>query len=394
VELHDDGAVVSAPCDRTVELDVQPASAWPRLSSDWRALAEQAPNASFFLTADWADAWMSAFGAALQPDILVFRASGRIVGACMLVRRTVRIGPIPVTRLYLNMAGEDEAEDTTIEYNDVLCVDGWQEAVAGRLASYLEGQRWDEFCAWGLSDSLAAAMRRWPCFAASIQLRAEKSSYYVDLADVRRSSREFDLCIGTRSRKNVRRYLNLYRRLGEIRTEVPADAEGAVAMLDEMITLHQATWLGRGKPGAFASPRIVEMHRGLVRRTFRSGATQLIRVSAGDAVIGIAYNFVFRGKVYAYQQGLRLETDRRLHPGFVTTACAIQYCLDHGFEDYDHLAGLHIDKQALSTGSRTLEWVLWRRRTVATRSVDMLKRVRAAVTRPAPPEQEPDEEAG
>jgi len=385
---------VSAPCDPTVELDVQPASAWPRLSSDWRALAEQAPNASFFLTADWAEAWMSAFGAVLQPDVLAFRAGGRIVGACMLVRRTVRVGPIPVTRLYLNMAGEDEAEDTTIEYNDVLCLDGWKEAVARCLTTYIEGQRWDEFSAWGLSDSVAAAMRRWPCFSASPQLRAERPSYYVDLAAARQASPEFDHCIGARSRKNVRRYFNLYGGLGEIRTDVPADAEGAVAMLDEMIALHKVTWQNRGKPGAFASPRIVELHRGLVRRTFRAGATQLIRVSAGGTVIGIAYNLVFRGKVYAYQQGLRYEEDRRVFPGFVTTACAVQYCLDHGFEEYDHLAGHHIDKKALSTNSRPLEWVLWRRRTVATRSVDVLNRVRAAVTRQARPERESDEEAG
>jgi CelD/BcsL family acetyltransferase involved in cellulose biosynthesis len=385
---------LNARFDRTVELDVQPASAWPRLSSDWRALAEQAPNASFFLTADWADAWMRTFGEALQPDILVFRASGRIVGACMLVRRSVRVGPIPVTRLYLNMAGEDEIEDTTIEYNDVLCLDGWQDAVTASLAAWLGTRPWDEFFATGLSGGAIAAALEWRTLRSSEPLRVARPSYYVDLAAARQASPDFDQCIGSRSRKNVRRYLNLYRGRGEIRTEVPADAEGAVAMLDEMIALHQATWRTRGKPGAFVSPRIVEMHRGLVRGTFRSGATQLIRVSAGDTVIGIAYNFVFRAKVCAYQQGLRLEPDRRLHPGFVTTACAIQYCLDRGFEDYDHLAGSHIDKQALSTGSRTLEWVSWRRRTVATRSVDVLKRVRAAVTRPTPPEREPDEKAG
>jgi CelD/BcsL family acetyltransferase involved in cellulose biosynthesis len=375
-------------------LDVQPAAAWCRLSGDWRALAEQAPNASFFLTADWADAWMRTFGAALRPDILLFRADGRIVGACMIVRRAVRVGPVPVTRLFLNMAGEDEAEDTTIEYNDVLCLDGWQEVVARRLAAWLGIRQWDEFVAIGLSRGATVATLGWKTLGSSQPFRAGRPSYYVDLAAARQASPAFDHCLGARSRKNVRRYLNLYRGLGEIRTVVPADAEGAVAMLDEMIALHQATWKARGKPGAFASPRIVELHRGLVRRTFRSGATQLIQVSAGDTVIGIAYNFVFRGKVCAYQQGLRLESDRRLHPGFVTTACAIQYCLDHGFQEYDHLAGLQIDKQALSTGNRMLEWVSWRRRTMATRSVDLLKRARAAISLPARPEQKLYEEGG
>jgi hypothetical protein len=56
------------------------------------------------------------------------------------------------------------------------------------------------------------------------------------------------------------------------------------------------------------------------------------------------------GKVYL-PAGLRYEEDRRLHPGFVTTAGAVQYCMDHGLDEYDHLAGHQIDKKAISTGS-------------------------------------------
>jgi hypothetical protein len=48
----------------------------------------------------------------------------------------------------------------------------------------------------------------------------------------------------------------------------------------------------------------------------------------------------------------------------------------------------------MSTGSRTLEWVSWRRRTMATRSVDLLKRARAAISLPARPEQKLYEEGG
>jgi len=385
---------VPEPNDRDIELTVRPAEDWTAVSGTWRELAARAPDVSFFLTADWADAWMEAFAGTLKPDILLFRCGPEVVGACLLVRRRVWAGPIPLTRVYLNMSGEDDEEDTTIEYNDVLCLEERREAVAARLAAHLAALRWDEFSARGLSGGAEAAMRQWPCFASARASRIERSSHYVDLAAARQGSPVFDEAIGPRSRKNVRRYINLYRSSGEVRTEAAGDAGRALAMLDELIALHQSTWARRGHPGAFASPRIVGLHRGLIRRTFASGAIQVLRVTAGDAVVGIAYNFVFRGKVYAYQQGLRYEEDRRLHPGFVTTAGAVQYCMDRGLDEYDHLAGHHIDKKAISTGSRPLVWASWRRRSLATRAVDVLKRARAVASGPAPMLRAGDEEDG
>ena len=385
---------MAEPNDPEIELTVRPAEDWTAVSGTWRELAARAPDASFFLTADWADAWMQAFARTLKPAILLFRFGPEVVGACLLVRRTVWAGPIPLTRLYLNMSGEDDEEDTTIEYNDVLCLEGWREAVAARLAAHLAALRWDEFSARGLSGDAEAAMREWPCFASATASRIERSSHYVDLTAARHGSPAFDEAIGPRSRKNVRRYINLYRTSGEVRTEAAADVGRALVMLDELIALHQSTWARRGRPGAFASPRIVELHRGLIRRAFASGLIQVLRVTAGDAVVGIAYNFVFRGKVYAYQQGLRYEEDRRLHPGFVTTAGAVQYCMDHGLDEYDHLAGHHIDKKAISTGSRPLVWASWRRRTLAMRVVAVLRRARGAASGRGPLPCAADEEDG
>lgn len=356
---------------------VYPASAWPSLIATWRDLVSRSTAASFFLSAEWAEAWMGAFGGRLKPDILVFSAGGRAVGACMLVRRLERAGPVPLSRVYLNMAGEDEIEDTTIEYNDVLCADGWAPAIAVSLAGHLSAARWDEFVAGGVTEGgcVEAALAR---LAQDLEVTSRaRTSWYVGLGAVRASGGDLAAAIGDRSRKNLRRYFNLYSADGPIETAVPGDAAQALELLDELIALHQATWRARGRPGAFASPRVAELHRELVSRTFDQGLTQLLRVSAGDRVIGLVYNFVFRGKVYAYQQGLHYDGDGRRHPGYVTTASAVSHCLDAGLDEYDHLVGDQIDKRALSTGHRTLTWSVCRRATPANAAVRWLKRVRA-----------------
>ena len=82
--------------------------------------------------------------------------------------------------------------------------------------------------------------------------------------------------------------------------------------LDELAQLHQNRWTGRGKPGVFASSRFIAFHRDLVARAFPSGGVQLLRIRAGAMVIGLLYNFIYKGRVYFYQGGLRFSDDNRL----------------------------------------------------------------------------------
>jgi hypothetical protein len=63
-----------------------------RVAGTGRASAD----VSFFLTADWADAWMQAIAGTLKPDILIFRCGPEVVGACC--RGHGVGGPIPLTR--------------------------------------------------------------------------------------------------------------------------------------------------------------------------------------------------------------------------------------------------------------------------------------------------------
>src|SRR6185503_16906248 len=99
-----------------------PWTAWPRWSATWAELAQvTAPRAGFFLGPHWIETWIQIFGPQLQPRILVFHRDGGAAGICLIVSRRERRGPVPVRRLYLNAAGEDEADETCLEYNRLLC---------------------------------------------------------------------------------------------------------------------------------------------------------------------------------------------------------------------------------------------------------------------------------
>ena len=70
---------------------------------------------------------------------------------------------------------------------------------------------------------------------------------------------------------------------------------------------------------------------------------------------------MYRGKVYFYQCGYQYIDDKRLSPGSVSLSQVIQHCLEMGYADFDFLSGDAKYKEWMSTGSRHLTWIIFRR---------------------------------
>jgi CelD/BcsL family acetyltransferase involved in cellulose biosynthesis len=361
-------------------VSVRHASDWGEVSLLWSDLAATSPHASFFLTPEWVESWIETFGDLLKPQILVFECSEQAVGACLLVRRTVRRGPLDLIRIYLNTAGEDEADSPCIEFNNILCREGYEWAVASALASHLASQSWDEFAIVGISQGpVLEALSH--AFADLKEEAVWRSSYYVDLARIRDSNQAYDSVLSRKWRQHLRQSMKLYAQIGELHVEPATCISSALEMLDQLSALHQRTWIGRGKPGAFGSPRFVDFHRRLIRRSKDKGNVQLLRVAAGDETIGFRYNFIQRGKIYCYQSGLNYREDDRYRPGVVVHGCAIQYYLEQSAREYDFLAGDTQYKQSLSTDSRSLGWITFQRLNTKNRVIGLLQAAREIVIR-------------
>ena len=357
---------------------------WPEIRATWAALAEASPHTSFFLTAEWLDCWLEQFGQGANLEFLSFRAGAETVGICLLHTKTVRRHFLPLSRIYLNATGEGEG-NACMEFNNLLCLAGWELPVAIRLAAHLRCRKWDELALNGFAEgpSLQALLQ---AFAGYKLIRAPRPSYYVDLAAIRASGTSYEDSLGRKTRKNLRRYYRECAKSGELTTRAAGSVEEALQLLDELRVLHQAHWQAKGQPGAFASQRFTAFHRALIRRTFPLGQSQVVRVSAGD-VIGLEYLFVYRRKVYYYQAGVRHDPNQELSPGIVTSACAVNYCLAAGLKEFDFLASTSLYKKLLSTGSRSLDWAVLQQDNWKTRSLASLKSLKQRLSRaPRPPE--------
>jgi CelD/BcsL family acetyltransferase involved in cellulose biosynthesis len=358
-----------------LSVDIYPAARWSDVRPAWATLAEASPYSSFFLLPEWVDCWLANCAEGLSVQVLVFRDESQPVGACLVTGKNVRLGGIPVRRIYLNAAGEDELDDTCIEYNNLLCLAGWEGPVARALASHLAAEKWDELVLNGFCDGppLEAILAAFPeCETA----QNARPSYYVDLDAIRDSGSAYEDLLGQPTRKHLRQNYRHYAKLGELKTQTASSEEEALSMLDELAALHQDSWTRRGQPGAFSSATFNGFHRDLIRATFGQGGTQLFRISAGE-VVGLIYAFVYRRKVYFYQSGLRYTDDKRLSPGQVANACAINRCLEAGWAEYDFLAGDTPYKKSLGTKLRSLTWVCLRRPHWKLRGIEVLRQIKA-----------------
>jgi CelD/BcsL family acetyltransferase involved in cellulose biosynthesis len=336
-----------------------PASRFRALAPEWQELAEASAEVPFFMGGAWIESWLEVFGEELSPRIFRVARGDRWIGAALFAERRERRGPVPVRCLHLHTSGETPGEGVCVEYDRVLARGGEEAAVADALAARLAASRADEVAAGGLTESALELLRRaLPGWHEETMWSADP---FVDLAALRAAGGDYRRTALSRSTRTlVGRSLRAYEEVGPLSVEIAADVATGTAMLEELVGLHQAAWLGRGRGGAFASPRNRAFHARLVERALPTGGIQLVRVRAGEETVGLLYSFVDRGRVFFYQSGLRYRDENRFRPGLVAHVCAIERCLALGLDEYHFLAGDETTpryKASLSNAERKLAWV-------------------------------------
>jgi CelD/BcsL family acetyltransferase involved in cellulose biosynthesis len=300
---------------------------------------------------------LAVYGEALTPELLFFfddSAGSDPIAACLLVHRQRALG-MRLRSIHLNCSGEDEAETTYIEYNALVNRPGYDGPVAKALAAHVNALGWDRFLISGAAPQ--------PALEQLSQLlgRAEterRPSYYVDLARLRRAGTPYRNTVSSNTRKQnsfTRRQLETT--FGPCTLEKAATPKEAAEYFSQLSDLHNTAWQARAKPGMFASPRFLDFHRKLISDLFATGEIVLMRLRAGEKVIAVLYCFAYKRRIYFYQSGIFYGEDKRLRPGFLALALAIEHlqgCAD--IDEFDFLAGDAQYKKSLGTGQRELHW--------------------------------------
>lgn len=335
---------------------------WARVEPTWRRLLSDTYETSAFLSVEWMCAWLQTFGARVRPSALVWRdGDDRPVACTLLSYSREKVGPLRIRCAYINATG---VSDVACEHNDVLCLPEHRTAVLDDLVRVVCEGRTDELVLTGVRHATAIRMQdRWPVTA---QEGYFSEAPYVALARLRGNGTPYVECLSATARWQVRRSIRLYSTIfGAEGVVVASSGAQAAAWFEEMVTLHEARWHGKGRQGSFGHRDVRRFHRSLLTRDHpRSDddrmVPELLKVAFGDEAIGFLYTLSYRGSVSFYQSGLKYHEDNRLKPGLVTHALAAEHYLERGAKEYDFLGGEPTPvryKRSLSTDVRMLAWL-------------------------------------
>lgn len=295
-----------------------------------------------------------------DPVVLTVRADDCVVGLGLFNNRRRRFIGRPT--LWLGESGNPVYDAIFIEHNGLLLDRSQPKELLGACLLAAQRGKIDEIQAGrgrlimlsGVGDEYIAATRA----LSRVRVLVSRAAPFVDLATIRERGKEFLDCTSANTRYQIRRSNRRYAEVGPIAIQRAKDVDDAQDFLTSLAGFHQSYWLRRGKPGAFANPLFERFHRTLINRAFASGGTDLLKISAGDKVIGYLYNLTWRGQICAYQSGFDYALSHpHQKPGLTCHHTAIEMYLTQGARRYDFLAGAQQYKTSLSSDTENIHWL-------------------------------------
>jgi len=346
----------------SVDAELTPIGDHSELGADWRRLEDACDN-SPFTAWPWVATWLKHLPREISPLVFRARDADGVVALALLVEsreRGIR-GLLGGRSMLVQETGDEDLDGITVEYAGLLARRGREEAAYRALLEKLEQTRRWQALRMSASTHAQVVLAALPSGLRAYS-RIERPSYFVDLAALRAAGETHLEGISSSTRSGLRRTRRAYEHRGPISVAVATEPALALSWLEELRVLHERYWRRKGKRGSFGSAFFAAFHEDLVGRHTTSGFTQLMRITAGDVVVGYLYNLVWRGGVYFYNAGLNYGAlEKHDRPGFLAHMVAIQKYLDDGMQIYDFLAGDGDYKRMMSTHARTVNWIQVRR---------------------------------
>ena len=354
------------------------------LGQNWRQL-EQRSSCSFFQSWTWIGTWLSCLPRPVELYLLEVVDGDQVIGLAVFGARTlVRHRFVRSRALLLHETGSEELDRMTIEYNSILAETGREREVVTAAINCLGAASitWDELVVSGVE---ARAFEAWHAAVRGtnwrVVSRKESKCHFVDLDAVRDRGGDYLALLSSNTRQQVRRSIKAYETSGSLSISVASSGEAAVEYLHGLQELHNAHWQDRGKDGAFPSEFTRNFHDRLVRDAVGRAEVQMLRVTAGEEVVGYLYNFVRNRHVYFYQSGFKYSEDPRFRPGLVCHYLAVMHNLKVDNRIYDFLAGPQRYKQSLGAADVTMYWFALQKPRLVFSVERFLKRVKRVIRR-------------
>jgi CelD/BcsL family acetyltransferase involved in cellulose biosynthesis len=329
--------------DQETEITLTTSPDLKNLAREWRNLESRAGAFSFFQS--WT--WQSCLVTERFPQPILVRAvsAGRTIGLALFNR----LG----STLHLAESGRIDFDAIYIEHNaPLVAADAPQEIAGHMIAACWQYPGVRHLVLSGTRLNIPTSVT-----GGLIIKQKNQTAPFFDIFQISQNSNTFIESRSRNTRSQIRRSIKYFSKIGPLMLVRPESDKQALICLADMIELHTENWRRRGCAGAFANTFMHRFHKELILLSYQRNEIDFIRVLAGTKTIGILYNFIHNGVIYAYQSGFAsFPGVRDARPGLVSHALAIEEAQKSGFSRYDFLAGDARYKRSLANNQTTLTW--------------------------------------
>ena len=357
------------------------------LEQQWVDLQQRA-NCSYFQSWGWIGTWLMQIAIDLKPVVIKVWLEKRLVGLGLFVPAEIKRHIFVHSKaMFLNEYPFDH-KNMVIEYNGLLAETGYESDVYAETVRHLFKlpNPYDEFHFGAIEDGPVVNLLRKPGAHYSNTITNEESlSWQVDLEKFETGIDGYLASLSKNRHAQVRRSFRLYEEQGPLSLCQAENVQQALDFFDGLQVLHTERMKSKYERGAFANLQRVRFFKSLILTRFERGEIQLLKVDNAGSTIGYLYNFIWRRRVYVLHTGFKITADKRLMPGYVVHALAINYNKEQGMAIYDLMHGDSLYKRILCNQSQRLNWVMIQRHrfkfSVEKVVVGLVRRVRALSAR-------------
>jgi Acetyltransferase (GNAT) domain len=109
--------------------------------------------------------------------------------------------------------------------------------------------------------------------------------------------------------------------------------------METFVSLHQESWVERGKPGSFSSDRFKRFHLRVAKDFLAKGMLFLRSFTLDGKPVASFYGFQYGGKLYYYLLGARVNPAKRVKTGTAVLGYCIEEAIAGGCREFDFLRG-------------------------------------------------------
>lgn len=328
---------------KTYCIDISNELDYDQLKSAWCDLEANDSQSSFFHSWAWIETWLHIY----KPNVLLVSAKykeGTVALGLFGQVQEIRHHIIKSNQIRLFQTGDKQEDQIWVEFNGFLChPDHREEASNACLNALLSHKhRHDEIVISMILESSTESLFK-NFDHASICLSTP--TYKTDLQQLSANKTHYLESLSRNTRYQINRSQKKYEtQYGSLKLSFAEDIKQALQYWNEAGDLHINRWHDSG----FQNPKFASFHKDFMIKSFTSGMIDIVKITAGNHLVAIIYNIIYKQNVYFYLQGLHPETDGKLKPGLTSHSMLIEHYLQLGMDTYNFMGGYSQYKKQLS----------------------------------------------